>query len=134
MFRRKFVRIVLVGLLCCCGTIVAAYGQVPSGYEGYQVVVIETRDQADLQTLRGLEQLRDGTEIWSEFLRVGPVEMRVSPAALELLKETGLAYEVKIPDFQAYLDLLYNEWGGDFFYSIRTYDEHVQFMQDLAAT
>jgi len=67
--------------------------------------------------------------------RIGPVRVRVAPAAQPALKASGLQYKVIIADLQQYLDTLY---GGprdpDFFNSLRTYAEHVQFMEDLADT
>ncbi len=107
----------------------------PAGYEGYQVVEIEIADEAELETLRGLRQLGRGFQVWSETARIGSNEVRVSPTARRQLDKSELCYEVAIDDLQHYLDGLYAGAGEEeFFNSLRTYDEHVQFMTDLATT
>ena len=107
----------------------------PSGYEGYQVVHVTLSNQAELATLQELQNLGSDFQVWSEVvaLGIGPIEVRVAPAAQPALKASGLRYEVIIEDLQRYLDELYDDSRGDFFDSLRTYNQHVQFMVDLAA-
>jgi hypothetical protein len=107
----------------------------PTGYEGYQVVQVTLSSEAELATLRELQNLGRDFQVWSEVvaLGVGPIEARVAPAAQPALKASGLRYEVTIADLQRYLDELYGDSRSDFFDSIQTYNQHVQFMTDLAA-
>ncbi len=110
-----------------------AYAQ-PTGYDGYQVVRIAVTDNAELETLCDLQRLGREFQVWSEAVGIGPVEVRIAPAAQPVLAASGLNYEVTVEDLQQYLD---ERFGGaprgDFFDSLRTYDEHVQFMTDLVA-
>jgi hypothetical protein len=111
----------------------AGYAQ-PSGYEGYQVVRVKIADEAQLNQLRELESLGRDFQVWSEVARIGVVEVRVAPAAQAALKASGLQYEVAVEDLQRHIDNLYaGPRDDDFFNSLRTYEEHVQFMDDLAA-
>jgi hypothetical protein len=123
----------VVVVLCWLVAAPAGYAQ-PSGYEGYQVVRVKIADQAQLNRLRELESLGRDFQVWSEVTRIGVVEVRVAPAAQAALQASGLQYEVAVEDLQQYLDTLYAEpRDDDFFNSLRTYEEHVQFMDDLAA-
>ena len=126
---------VILGVLC--GVAAPAQAQ-PSGFEGYQVVRVEIGDEGDLQVLAGLLTLHPQFELWSEALGIGPIDVRIAPEARPLLDASGLCYEVVIEDLQWQID---EEYGlhdltrdDDFFDHLRTYDEHVQFMQDLVAT
>lgn len=133
MTRTNLLHVGLAVLAYCIGTTLPAYAQ-PTGYEGYQVVRITITNQAELETLRGLEALGGYFQVWSDAVRIGPVEARVSPAAQAMLKASGLGYEVIVEDLQQHLDKLFaGSRDKDFFDSLRTYDEHVQFMSDLAA-
>jgi len=106
----------------------------PTGYEGYQVVEINVQTEADLGTLRELQRFGEDFVVWSEVVRLGSIEACVAPQAQPLLKASGLRYEVTVEDLQKHLDELFAGGGErDFFSSLRTYDEHVQFMYDLAA-
>jgi hypothetical protein len=110
-----------------------AYSQ-PTGYDGYQVVEILVSDEADLGALGDLQVLGRDFQIWSEAVGLGLVEARVAPAAQRLLAASGLRHEVAVADLQQYLDERFGgSPRGDFFDSLRTYDEHVQFMSDLVA-
>lgn len=113
---------------------VPAAGQ-PTGYEGYQVVEITVESEADVQMVRELQALGWDFQVWSEVIRPGPVEARVAPAAQARLAASGLVYEVIVPDLQQYLN---ERFAGSrergFFDSLRTFQEHVQFMWTLAAS
>jgi len=104
----------------------------PSGYDDYQVVRITLGDRADMAAFGALQQLGADFQMWSETARLGPVEVRLAPAARPALDASGLRYEVVIEDLQKHIDKLY-AGGRGFFDSLRTYDEHVQFMNDLVA-
>jgi len=109
----------------------------PVGYEGYQLVRIEVAGEAQLQTLLALDAAARDLEIWSEVVRVGPVEARVSPAHRRALEAAGLRYEVLIEDLQEHYNTIYGVGGPEsrgFFDVYRTYDEHVAFLNNLAAT
>ncbi|MFH1749048.1 MAG: M14 family metallopeptidase [Planctomycetota bacterium] len=110
---------------------VAADGGRPTG----QVVRIAIANEAELEALQALEALGRDFEVWSEVIAVGPIEVRVAPAAVAVLDASGLRYEVTVEDLQQHLDELFGgRRDGDFFDTLRTYDEHVQFMTDLVAT
>ena len=107
----------------------------PTGYEGYQVVRITVQNEAELQTLRGLQALGRDFEVWSEVVKIGPVEVRVAPSVQLLLAASGLRYEVVVADLQQYLNERFAGPGErGFFDSLRTFQEHVQFMWNLAIT
>jgi len=129
MYRNRFTGILLAALMCCLVPARPAGAQ-PTGYEGYQVVRVIIADKADLQAFRALQALGDDFQMWSEVLRTGPIEVRLAPAAQSALDDSGLRYEVTVEDLQQYINKLY-AGGRGFFDSIRTYDEHVQFMNDL---
>jgi carboxypeptidase A2 len=131
MYRNRFMGLVLAALMCCLVPARPADAQ-PTGYEGYQVVRITVADRADLQAFRALQALGDDFQMWSEVLQTGPIEVRLAPAAQAALDASGLRYEVVIEDLQKHIDELY-AGGREFFDSLRTYDEHVQFMNDLVA-
>jgi|GEM_PF-1477053 len=127
--------VALALLAACCSLTSTAYAQ-PTGYEGYQVVRIEITDEAELDTLRGLLTFHPDFELWSEALGIGPMDVRVAPAAVPQLDAADLCYVVIVEDLQKHIDELYGVHegrGGDFFDHLRTYDEHVQFMNDLVA-
>ncbi len=130
----------LLGPALACGALMGllaapSAAAPPTGFDGHQVVHIVVRDALDMDTVRGLQSLGDDFEVWSEVIKPGLVEARVAPAALPMLDFSGLEYAVVIPDLQTYLN---NAFGGPqdagFFDALRTYDEHVQFMQQLVAT
>jgi carboxypeptidase A2 len=129
-------RFQVIGAVLTVGLLTAAPSPAqPSGYEGYQVVHIAIADKAELAALTELQKLGSDFEVWSEVvgLGIGPIEVRVAPAAQPALQASGLHYEVIIADLQRYLDGLYGDSRGDFFDSLRTYEQHAQFMDDLAA-
>ncbi|UCE59113.1 MAG: hypothetical protein JSU63_16915 [Phycisphaerales bacterium] len=106
----------------------------PTGYEGYQVVKITVKDEADLAKLKELEELGRNFQVWSEVTGIGLMEVRVAPTAKGALDASGLAYEIKVEDLQQHIDELYRTpRGGGFFDSLQTYDAHVQFIDDLVA-
>ncbi len=132
MNRSRLFQISLAVVAYCLVTTSTASDR-PSGYEGYQVVEIMVSSETELDTLRGLEALGRDFQVWSEVVRIGPISVRVAPAAQPALQASGLRYKVTIADLQKYLDRLYGgPRDGDFFDSLRTYAEHVQFMEDLA--
>ncbi len=111
-----------------------AQAQRPTGYEDYQVVDIQIQNQAELEVLRRLEIVGRDFQVWSEVAAIGrPTQVRVAPAARPALDASGLHYEVVIKDLQQYLDSRFDDTrGAGFFDALRTYDEHVQFLTDLA--
>ena len=131
MHRKTLLTVVLI-VLTAFGPALPAAAQ-PTGYEGYQVVRITITDEVDLKKLRGLQTTSGDFEVSSKAVRVGlPVDVRVAPAARPALDASGLRYEVVVADLQQHLNKVFA--GADeseFFDSLRTYDEHVQFMSDL---
>ena len=109
-----------------------AAGQ-PRGFDGHQVVKIEVADEAQLEVLRALDAASRDIEIWSEVLRVGVIEARVSPEQRSKLDASGLKYTVHIEDLQAHINEMYADRGGGFLDTYRSYNEHMTFLSDLAA-
>jgi hypothetical protein len=107
----------------------------PSGYEGYQVVQVLVEDEAELDLVVGLQHsFGREFQIWSETPHLGAVEVRVSPRGRKALDESDLAFMVTIADLQKHLDQRFaGEAKASFFDSLRTYNEHVQYMQQLVA-
>lgn len=128
----------LVTALLLWGSLVVPAGAHPTGYEGYTVVRIQVSGITDLAALGELLSDPADFELWSEALGLGSMEVRVSPAGMPLLDAAGLRYEVVLADLQQYIDKLYGlhdeRRDETFFANLRTYDEHVQFMQDLVAS
>jgi hypothetical protein len=122
-----------IAITTCYTTAAAQNAAAPSGYDGYQVVQITVQNDVELQTLRDLLARDQDFQLWSEVLRPGPVQVRVTPSAQFALAASGLHYEVIIPDLQQYLD---ERFAGPrdrgFFDMLRTYQEHLQFMWGLA--
>ena len=120
------------------GIITAPVSAQPTGYEGYQIVRISTTDDGCRAAVESL--LRANGDITLESETIGPVfvDLRLPPGASVLLDTLGLRHEVRIKDLQEEINKLYGvgaaDRGGDFFDYLRTYDEHVVFMQTLAAT
>jgi len=122
--------LVLIGLLGGSRDVCAQ----PRGYEGYQVLRITVRDRADCVKVRHLQSLGHDFQVWSEVVTMGRIEARVAPRARPILAASGLTSEVVVSDLQQHIDALYTPPAdGDFFGCLRKYDEHVQFMNDLAA-
>ncbi len=133
MLRIRSICVSLVVTVCALGITPSGLAQ-PTGYEGYQVVRIQITDDAELETLRGLQALGRDFQVWSHAVRIGEIEVRVAPTAQPVLKASGLRHEVITEDLQQYLDTLYlGARGVGFCDSLRTYEEHVEFMNDLVA-
>lgn len=131
MTRRIRVQFLSICVVACAAVSGSAQ---PTGYEGFQIVRVEVTDQSDIEALRALFETDSGIWLKSEVLMVGDVDVRVAPGSMGLLDAAGLCADVVIEDLQAHIDGLYSKArGGGFFDSLATYDEHVQFMQDLVA-
>ncbi len=100
----------------------------------YQVVRVSHVDAERSGLLGSLSFFRDDVQLWSDELEGADLELRASSLGLETLAALGLAYHVVIPDLQSWYDERFagNATRG-FFDSLRTYSEHVTFMQQLAA-
>ncbi|MDY7109651.1 MAG: M14 family zinc carboxypeptidase [Planctomycetota bacterium] len=131
MYHNRFFKVLFLTLACSL-TFPAVGADGPDGYEGYQVVRVTLADRADLAAFRALRTLGADFQMWSETARLGPVQVRLAPAARPALLASGLRFDVVINDLQKHLDTLY-AGGRGFFDSLRSYDEHVQFMNDLVA-
>jgi carboxypeptidase T len=105
----------------------------PRGFDHHQVVEITVADEAQLEALRSLDAASGDLEIWSEVLRVGVVEARVSPDQRRQLDAGGFAYTVAVANLQDRIDEMYADRGRGFFDEYRTYEEHVALLNDLAA-
>jgi len=104
-------------------------------YDGYKIVKITINDASELATLKALEGAREDFQIWSDYVGLGEIDVRISPDEQEALEASGLSYAIQIDDLQHRLDEIFKGGGEpDFFASYRTYDEHVTFLNDLADT
>ena len=104
----------------------------PRGFDNHQVVKIKVADEAQLEVLRALDAASRDLEIWSDVLRVGVIEARVSPDQKGELDASGFEYTVHIKNLQAQIDEMYADQGGSFFDEYRTYEEHITLLNDLA--
>ncbi len=99
-----------------------------------QVVTVTIADETAREALIALDVARADMEIWEDDLGREALEVRVSPAARQALDARGFRYLVVIDDLAAWqAELLGGARDGDFFDVYRTYDEHVAFLNDLAA-
>jgi hypothetical protein len=106
----------------------------PTGLEGYQILRITVPDEPALMALQELEAAGRNLEIWSDFPQIGFIEVRVSPRGKEMLVSRGFEFGVVIEDLQAHLDALFTaRAGADFFEAYRDHQEHMVFLQSLAA-
>jgi len=105
----------------------------PRGFDNHQVVKIKVADEAQLEVLRVLDAASRDLEIWSEVLRIGVIEARVSPDQIRELASSGLEYTVHIENLQVQIDEMYADQGKGFFDEYRTYEEHITQLDDLAA-
>lgn len=131
MYRSSLICALILVFAAISGVASTATAQ-PTGYEGYRVVSITVVDRADIRKVRELQALGRDFQVWSEVVKPGQVEVRVAPSARLALDASGLEYAITIDDLQRHIDNLYSG-GRDFFDSMRTYNEHVQFMNDLVA-
>ncbi len=106
----------------------------PDGYEGYQVLRIKVSDSSDRQWIEQLQLANDGVQIWSDEVGREFVDVRVSPSVKNERTFGDLSYTVLIEDLQVHIDQLYASGPHDgFFSAARSYEQHVQFMGELAA-
>lgn len=124
---------VVLLVLCLLGTTTLHAADAPP-FGDRSVVRVHIANEAELQQLSELEAPGIEIELWSEVLMPGVVEFQATSAGLARLAAAGFAYEVIIPDVNAYFAAQYAAGdGNDFFNAIRTYDEHRVFLHDLAA-
>ena len=99
MLRIRSLCVSLVVTVCALGLTPSGFAQ-PTGYEGYQVVKIQITDDAELETLRGLQALGRDFQVWSHAVRIGEIEVRVAPTAQPRLQASGLRHEVITEDLR----------------------------------
>jgi murein tripeptide amidase MpaA len=99
-------------------------------YDGDRVVRVTVTTRADLDLLLSMTD-----DVWSETLRPGPVDVRVSAAQFEQLRASGLPHEVIIPDVQALVDQQFTQRGvsRDAFDQYLSYSEVVEYLDTLVA-
>jgi len=101
-------------------------------YDGYQIIQVTIANETDLSTLKALDRASREFQIWSDYVRIGEVVVRVSPDQKVALDESGLRYTVEVEDWQVRLEEMFKGAGEpDFFDSYRTYQEHFWFLSDL---
>lgn len=105
----------------------------PQGLHGYKVVDVATPDTATIQRLVDLDESSQSLEIWSEQVTGGMIRARVSPDDIKQLDLQGFQYSIVVDDLQIKFDEMFSSTGGDFFDSYRTYEQYVDFLNELAA-
>jgi murein tripeptide amidase MpaA len=71
----------------------------PVRYDGSQVVSVQVATQEDLARLLTMTD-----DVWSECVGPGRVDVRVNPHQFQRLQNSGLPFEVMIPDLQKLID------------------------------
>ncbi len=88
--------------LCALLASVAALAEpatTPRRYDGHQLIRVEVQSAAELDAL-----LQIAEDVWTHNPGPGPVDVRIAPAELAALVQSGLHYAVLIPDVQALID------------------------------
>ncbi|MCK6455817.1 MAG: hypothetical protein L6Q92_04730 [Phycisphaerae bacterium] len=122
--------VVAAALIACAGAAhLHAEDPAPIRFDEHRVV------RVDVQTKQQLERLLSLTDdVWSHHLRLGPIDVRVSPAQYDRLRQSGLACRVLIPDVQALIDREADRPRGvGFFDDYHTYADVVAYMNSLVA-
>jgi murein tripeptide amidase MpaA len=97
-------------------------------YDGHRVVRVQIDNPPELDLVLGLTD-----DVWTENIGVGPLDIRVSPDQFEMLKATGLEYEVMIDDVQQIIDEQASGIAGPGpFDDYMTLPEVYAFVDDLA--
>ncbi len=101
MLLRSLIAAVLVALFAPFGAWAQGEGVPgePVRYDGQKVVRVEPRTARQLTATVNL-----ATTIWSERVGLGPIEVMVTPDALEALRGLGLEPVVLVEDVQALID------------------------------
>ncbi len=124
----------VVALLLAASTASVSFAQGALGlvrYDGDKVV------QVRLDTEKQVEFMRDlGADMWSHRGGVGLREYRVTPDQLRDLENSGIAFDVVVPNVQSLVDaerasLLAPRGGADYFESYHRYEDMSQFVNDL---
>ena len=113
---RGLILAVVLGLLFAAPSV---SGQPPVSYVGHKVVRAHTDDASELDALLGITP-----DVWSERIGVGPLDVRIPPAALADLDASGIDYEILIDDVQALIDASQaGPQGPGFFDDYKTHPE-----------
>lgn len=130
-YRMSLRNAIIVGAVFCTST---ALGGKPHVGSDVSVVDIQVRDDGALERLATLDDLEKGMEIWTEIPRPGLNSVRADRGALAAITAAGFEFQVTVPDLQARIEESFGEEGeGEFFDDLRTYHEHSEFIQQLAA-
>jgi murein tripeptide amidase MpaA len=92
---------VLLGLV-----VISPSAAQPVRYDGHQVVRVQVSTRQDLDLLLSMTD-----DLWSESVGIGPLDVRVSPEQFDRLRQSGLKFQVLIPDVQALIDQQFAEPG-----------------------
>ncbi|XP_071944572.1 carboxypeptidase B-like [Antedon mediterranea] len=129
----------------CLAFLVAAVAAEKVRYDGYQVIRITPRDEADVEWIHLLEERYEGKFDFWQMTRVleRPIDIMVSPKYHDLLQTLlnarGLDYVVHIPDVQGIIDNQFSAKGildgnNGFDYSkYHAYEEIKEWVADIAA-
>lgn len=104
-------------------------------YDGYKIVRIAIEDASDLQTLERLDAASPEFQIWTDYVGLGSIDVRLSPGQKPVLDASGLSYTIQVEDWQRQLEQMFKGAGEPgFFDSYRTHNEHIGFLYNLADT
>jgi len=130
--------IILVALLISGSAGVHFTRENSVSYRGHRVFRVEVDKFTQLDSLRNLALNK--YDIWTDPLRIGSNDIKVPPADIanftSQVESLGLSYSVFIEDVQSLIDQERHQQlsaSADFFSAYRSYEEFLQFMDDLAA-
>lgn len=103
-----------------------------SRYDGHRVVRVDLLDEKQVEFMRALD-----ADLWTHGEGVGTKEYRVTPAQLDRLRASGIAFEVTVDNVQALIDaerasILAPRGLLGYFESYQRYEDMKQFADDLA--
>ncbi len=102
---------------------------------GRQVLSVAVPDEAARAALFALAESHADVSLADDHLGGDAIEVYASAGGRAALDAAGLTYTVEVADMAAWYEEHFGGVrAGDFFDQYRTYDEHVAFMNDLAAS
>lgn len=136
MRRTRIIKVLwLLAVLLCSLSVDTSNAQAePQDRGKLQLVKMTITDKAQLEIVKSLDAESRDVEIWSDWLGIGTVEVRILAEHKRRLEAAGIQYEVLIEDFQVLRDQLFGpSRDAGFHESYRTYEEHLAFMNELVA-
>jgi murein tripeptide amidase MpaA len=102
----------------------------PVRYDGNRVVRVQVATQEDLARLLTMTD-----DVWSERIGPGRVDVRVNPEQFQRLQQSGLPFEIMIPDVQELIDTqsVENAAGRATFDHYMNWSELLSYLDTLVA-